>query len=53
METVRLDQPLQVALSRDVAEGPALMDHPVMHDEIEKAVDRHAEPDPVERTEAG
>src|SRR3989344_677225 len=53
VQTVRLIQPLEIAVARHVAQRPAVMDQPVMSDEIEKTVGRHPGADPFQRVITG
>jgi len=47
MQPVRQIEPLQITPARHIAKRPALVNQPVMHDKIERAVERHARANPL------
>ncbi|KIU65268.1 hypothetical protein CRSA0334_06370 [Cronobacter malonaticus ENBT0334] len=49
MQPVRQIEPLQIAPARHIAKWPALVNQPVMHDEVKRAVERHARANPLQR----
>jgi len=52
MHAVRHIESAQITPTWNIAEGPALMDQPVMNNKIEQAIQRHPCTDPLQRPDA-
>jgi hypothetical protein len=49
VQAVSQVETLEIAAARNIAERPALMDQPVVHHKVERAVERHASANPLHR----